>query len=58
LGNWIDIGPAISVKIASASCLMVGMNGPKSMVPSGGQIFWMILPPQSSNDFWNPPTVS
>jgi len=25
--------------MASASALMVGMNGPKSLLPSGGQIF-------------------
>jgi len=52
------IGPTMSVKIASTSFFSVGMNGPKSIVPSGGQIFWTILPPQASKAFWNPPTTS
>ena len=58
LGNCSDIGPTISDKIASASALMVGIYGPKSLVPSGGQIFWMICPPQASNARWKPPTTS
>ena len=57
-GNCSAIGPTISEKMASASCLMVGMYGPKSLVPSGGQIFCTICPPQSSNTFWKPPTTS
>jgi hypothetical protein len=28
------------------------------LVPIGGQIFCTILPPQSSNVFWKPPSVS
>jgi branched-chain amino acid transport system substrate-binding protein len=60
LGNK-DFGPYISTIKPDADAvftLMVGMNGPKSLLPSGGQIFWIILPPQSSNAFWKPPTAS
>ena len=58
LMNCAGIGPTINENTASVSALIVGMNGPKSLAPSGGQIFWMILPPQSSNAFWKPPTTS
>ena len=58
LGNCSIIGPTINEKIASTSVLMLGMYGPKSLVPNGTHIFCTTLPPQSSKVFWNPPTCS
>jgi len=52
------MGPTMSVKIASASCRRVGIYGPKSFVPMGGQIFWTICPPQASKARWKPPMTS
>ena len=34
-------------------------NGiPVMRIDRGGQIFWITLPPQSSNAFWKPPSTS
>jgi hypothetical protein len=57
-GNCSAMGPTMTVKMASASFFSVGMYGPKSLVPRGGQIFWITFPPQSSNTRWKPPATS